>query len=288
MEVDTSIIATGQEFKNLQELSTTLTGERIPKGSGYAPRVNLLQKYISWEPIEGTRKVIITEIYDTPKILSVRGTYTPQLLSNLYTLELGKKYTIYDLYLLLGITSERFVKPKFFVENMNNAKLSAPAYSVLHAQIELILTQMIYRILCKQSNNKHFSYYSTYVYEFKEGFPVIDIPDEYLDDVKSQALLETNYDSEWSALHSRDSKRYKKFIMDHLAPFNVKKYKRAYIFTEFNPPMYLPAPSNQALNDLVVQKLKLHYQKVIDITPGYLQQINTLIDYTVAGRWVEP
>lgn len=51
--IDTTKILPGQEFKNMQELSVALTGQKMPAGNRYVVRVNEMKKYLSWDKIPG-------------------------------------------------------------------------------------------------------------------------------------------------------------------------------------------------------------------------------------------
>ena len=127
--IDTTKILPGQEFKNMQELSVALTGQKMPAGNRYVVRVNEMKKYLSWDKIPGSNRIIITDVHAKQENKYIpRGRYNSQILSNMKYLELNKKYTIYDLYELLGMTSERFTKPKYFLDSVNNTKLSLSTY----------------------------------------------------------------------------------------------------------------------------------------------------------------
>lgn len=65
--IDTTKILPGQEFKNMQELSVALTGQKMPAGKGYVLQQEKFKLYFSWKKITGTHKLIIDEIYKEPK-----------------------------------------------------------------------------------------------------------------------------------------------------------------------------------------------------------------------------
>ena len=64
--IDTTKILPGQEFKNMQELSIALTGQKMPAGNRYVVRVNEMKKYLSWEKVPGSNRIIITDIFSEP------------------------------------------------------------------------------------------------------------------------------------------------------------------------------------------------------------------------------
>ena len=64
--IDTTKILPGQEFKNMQELSVALTGQKMPAGNRYVVRVNEMKKYFSWDKVPGSNKIIITDIFPEP------------------------------------------------------------------------------------------------------------------------------------------------------------------------------------------------------------------------------
>ena len=112
--IDTTKILPGQEFKNMQELSVALTGQKMPAGKGYVLQQEKFKLYFSWKKITGTHKLIIDEIYKEPKTKPKRkqkeycphGKYNSAIYANLQHLELNKKYSVTDLYELLGFTSD--------------------------------------------------------------------------------------------------------------------------------------------------------------------------------------
>ena len=64
--IDTTKILPGQEFKNMQELSVALTGQKMPAGNRYVVRVNEMKKYLSWDKVPGSNRIIITDIFPEP------------------------------------------------------------------------------------------------------------------------------------------------------------------------------------------------------------------------------
>lgn len=102
--IDTTKILPGQEFKNMQELSVALTGQKMPAGNRYVVRVNEMKKYFSWDKVPGSNRIIITDIFPepvtkprkkckkriaTPREYYPQGKYNSMIYANLTTLELN-------------------------------------------------------------------------------------------------------------------------------------------------------------------------------------------------------
>lgn len=254
--IDTTKILLGQEFKNVQELSVALTGKKMPAGNRYVVRVNEMKKYLSWEKIPGSTKIIITDIFKEPETMYIpRGKYNSQLLSNMRNLELNRKYNIYDLYETLGLASEHFTRPKYFLECVNQTKLSLSAYRYFYQKINATLSKILYSNLNKFLEKGCINYYKDYSYEFQSASHIVDIPKEYMEDIIQEALQHFSYENEWAANHSSNSQEYKNFILNKLAPFHVKRYQRCFVFTDIKTFDKLPDASKKAMNKLVLDKL---------------------------------
>lgn len=254
--IDTTKILPGQEFKNMQELSVALTGQKMPAGNRYVVRVNEMKKYLSWEKIPGSNRIIITDVHAKQENKYVpRGKYNSQILSNMRNLELNKKYSIYDLYELLGITSEHFTKPKYFLESVNNTKLSLSTYRYFYKKINATLVQMLYANLTQFAEKGVISYYKDYIFDFDSGCPAVDIPIDYMEDIVQEALQHFSYDTEWAIGHSSKIQEYKNFVLKKLAPFHVKRFQKCFVFTDIKTFDQLPEPSKKAMNKLIVDKL---------------------------------
>lgn len=254
--IDTTKILPGQEFKNMQKLSVALTGQKMPAGNRYVVRVNEMKKYLSWDKIPGSNRIIITDVHAKQENKYIpRGRYNSQILSNMKYLELNKKYTIYDLYELLGMTSERFTKPKYFLDSVNNTKLSLSTYRYFYKKLNATLTQMLYINLNIFAEKGCISYYRDYSYEFEKGYKPVDIPKGYMESVKQEALAQFSYDNEWSVIHSSKSQEYKDYILKKLSPYHVKHFNRCFVFTDIKEFIQLPEANKTAMNKLILEKL---------------------------------
>ena len=284
--IDTTKILPGQEFKNMQELSVALTGQKMPAGKGYVLQQEKFKLYFSWKKITGTHKLIIDEIYKEPKTKPKRkqkeycphGKYNSAIYANLQHLELNKKYSVTDLYELLGFTSDRFTRPKYFLDCVNATELSLSSYRYFHKKINCIIAQILYINLRKFEEKGCISYHMDYAYTFKEGHKPVDIPIDYMEDVKAQALAQTSYKDEWSVLHSSDSQKYTQYILDKLSIYGIKKYTKCYVFTSIKPFNNLPEPSLSEMNALTIEKLYKFSNKFDQVNQKKIQSIiNTSI-----------
>lgn len=278
MKIDTTNIKVGQEFKSLQELSLKLTGEKIPKGSGYSSRINLLKRYVSWHSIPGSYKVIVSEIYPEPKPKQNKSLYAPQMLSNLISLDLTQDYTLYDLFLSLGFVNERFTKSKFYAKNINELKIPFSTYNLIHSEITSTLKSMVFRFLSNMSSKSILTYSTNYTYD-KE--PTQTVP---IEEIKLTALHETSYDSEWSVLHSKEKNIYQEKIKEKLSSYGVENYYKSYSFKINNLPLDLIPADKNKMNTLIVQKLKKHYKD----SPTTIKLIDTIISTHRVERSEEP
>ena len=284
--IDTTKILPGQEFKNMQELSVALTGQKMPAGKGYVLQQEKFKLYFSWKKITGTHKLIIDEIYKEPKTKPKRkqkeycphGKYNSAIYANLQHLELNKKYSVTDLYELLGFTSDRFTRPKYFLDCVNATELSLSSYRYFHKKINCIIAQILYINLRKFEEKGCISYHMDYAYTFKEGHKPVDIPIDYMEDVKAQALAQTSYKDEWSILHSSKAKEYTDFILKKLEPLGVKRYTKCYVFTEIKQFNTLPLSDPHTLNNLIIQKLKDASSKCDALNN---KKMNSIIDSAV-------
>lgn len=289
--IDTTKILPGQEFKNMQELSVALTGQKMPAGKGYVLQQEKFKLYFSWKKIEGSHKLIIEEIYKEPKTkpktkrkqkeYCPHGKYNAAIYANLQHLELNKKYSVTDLYELLGFTSDRFTKPKYFLDCVNETGLSLSSYRYFHKKINCIIAQILYINLRKFEEKDCISYHMDYAYTFREGHKPVDIPVDYMEDIKAQALSQTSYKDEWSVLHSSKAKEYTDFILKSLEPLGVKRYTKCYIFTEIKQFDALPQPDSRLLNNLIIQKLKNASSKYDALNS---KKMNSIIDTAVRFR----
>ena len=251
--IDTTKILPGQEFKNMQELSVALTGQKMPAGNRYVVRVNEMKKYFSWDKVPGSNRIIITDIFPepvtkprkkckkriaTPREYYPQGKYNSMIYANLTTLELNHKYSLSELFEELGMTSCRFTRPKYYLDCVNTTNLSL----------------------------------STYRYFFNK------LPTEAIEALKEQALQETSYKDEWSVLHSSDSQKYTQYILDKLSIYGIKKYTKCYVFTSIKPFNNLPEPSLSEMNALTIEKLYKFSNKFDQVNQKKIQSIiNTSI-----------
>lgn len=267
MKIDTNKVKVGQEFKSMQELSLALTGEKLPRGSAYNTRVNLFKRYLSWVPIPGSYKVVVSEIYPEPKPKQSKSLYSPQILSNLLALDQSKDYTLYDLFLSLGFVNERFTKSKFYAKNINELKIPFVKYNSLHSEITISLKTMLFQFFNTMSSKSVLTFTTNYIYD-KE--PIEEPP---IEEIKASALKESSYDSEWAVLHSKEKDKYQKQIKEALFLYGVNSYYKSYSFKITNTPVELPAPDINRMNELILQKLKKHYKN----NPTALKLIDTII-----------
>lgn len=286
--IDTTKIFPGQQFKNMQELSVQLTGEKMPAGNRYVVRVNEMKKYFSWEKIPGSTKVIITEIFPEPKKRKKRevvpkeyypqGKYNSMIYSNLSTLKLNHKYSISELFEELGMTSYKFAQPKYYLECVNKTKLSLSTYKYFYNKINALLNRTLYTTLYNFKKRGCISYHIEYRYSFKAGYKEVDIPVEAMEAIKEQALEQTSYDNEWSVLHSSEAQSYKEFILDSLSIYGVKKYTKCYVFTSIKHFDKLPRPSLSEMNSLTVNKLYKFSNKFDSINQ---KKIHSIINVSI-------
>lgn len=268
--MNTSKLTIGQEFKNLQELSLYLTGKKIPSGKARTLMINKMKQYFSYETITGTHKIVIKEIYPEQKVtLNKNAKYLSQVLINLSTLDLSKSYTKYELYELLGITNERFTNRKYYVSNINSFKLSVKEYDKIHRDIDLLLSNMLNKVLNNISDKGFASVSNEYEFDISNT----KIP---MEDIISKALAAVSCQSEWIALHSSKRQVYNDTILKSLAPYGVTKYHKVYKFSNIHLPYGLPENSKEAMNALVVQKLKKHFLSQ-NSSPKIFRIIDSLI-----------
>lgn len=265
--IDTTKIFPGQQFKNMQELSVHLTGEKMPAGNRYVVRVNEMKKYFSWEKIPGSTKVIITEVFSEPKKRERKkregaskeyypqGKYNSMIYSNLSTLKLDHKYSVSELFEDLGMTSCKFTQPKYYLECVNKTDLSLSAYKYFYNEINSLLNRTLYTVLYNFKKRECISYHMEYRYDFRKGYKEVDIPIEAMEAIKEQALEQTSYDNEWAVLHSPEAQKYKSFILDCLSVYGVKKYTKCYVFTSIKHFDKLPKPSLSEMNSLTIDKI---------------------------------
>ena len=220
--IDTTKILPGQEFKNMQELSVALTGQKMPAGNRYVVRVNEMKKYFSWDKVPGSNRIIITDIFPepvtkprkkckkriaTPREYYPQGKYNSMIYANLTTLELNHKYSLSELFEELGMTSCRFTRPKYYLDCVNTTNLSLSTYRYFFNKLNNLLSKTLYTTLTNFKKRECISYHMEYRYTFKQGYEEIDIPTEAIEALKEQALQETSYKDEWSVLHSSDSQK---------------------------------------------------------------------------------
>lgn len=291
--IDTTKILPGQEFKNMQELSVALTGQKMPAGNRYVVRVNEMKKYLSWDKIPGSNRIIIVDVFSepivrprkkykkrttTPREYYPQGKYNSMMYSNLTTLELNHKYSIAELFEVLGMTSCKFTQPKYYLECVNNTELSLSTYKYFYNKLNLILSKTLYSTLTNFKKRGCISYHMEYRYTFKSGYEEIDIPIEIMEEAKEQALQESTYKDEWSVLHSSDAKAYKQSILDKLSIYGIKKYTKCYVFTSIKQFNNLPGPDLSEMNDLTIEKLYKYSNKFDQVNQKKIQSIiNTSI-----------
>lgn len=291
--IDTTKILPGQEFKNMQELSVALTGQKMPAGNRYVIRVNEMKKYFSWDKVPGSNRIIITDIFPepvtkprkkckkriaTPREYYPQGKYNSMIYANLTTLELNHKYSLSELFEELGMTSCRFTRPKYYLDCVNTTNLSLSTYRYFFNKLNNLLSKTLYTTLTNFKKRECISYHMEYRYTFKQGYEEIDIPTEAIEALKEQALQETSYKDEWSVLHSSDSQKYTQYILDKLSIYGIKKYTKCYVFTSIKPFNNLPEPSLSEMNALTIEKLYKFSNKFDQVNQKKIQSIiNTSI-----------
>lgn len=194
--IDTTKILPGQEFKNMQELSVALTGQKMPAGNRYVVRVNEMKKYLSWDKVPGSNRIIITDIFPepvtkprkkckkriaTPREYYPQGKYNSMIYANLTTLELNHKYSLSELFEELGMTSCRFTRPKYYLDCVNTTNLSLSTYRYFFNKLNNLLSKTLYTTLTNFKKRECISYHMEYRYTFKQGYEEIDIPTEAIE-----------------------------------------------------------------------------------------------------------
>lgn len=280
--IDTTKILPGQEFKNMQELSVALTGKKMPAGNRYVVRVNEMKKYFSWDKVPGTNRIIITDVFKEPIIKTAapkeyypQGKYNSMMYANLSMLELNKKYSANDLFELLGMASEKFTRPKYYLECVNKTDLSLSAYKYFYNKINALLSRTLYTTLYNFKQRGCISYHTEYRFEFKNGYKKVDIPTEIMEEAKEQALQETSYQNEWSVLHSSKAQDYKQLILNKLSQYGVKRYTKCYVFTAIKHFDKLPQPSLSEMTTLTIEKLHKYSSKFDAVNQ---KKINSIIE----------
>ena len=295
--IDTTKILPGQEFKNMQELSVALTGKKMPAGNRYVVRVNEMKKYFSWDKVPGTNRIIITDVFKepitkerkkykkrkttVPKEYYPQGKYNSMMYANLTTLQLNQKYSVNDLFELLGMTSEKFTRPKYYLDCVNSTDLSLSAYKYFYNKINELLSRMLYSTLRNFKQRGCISYHTEYRFTFKNGYKEVEIPTEIIEEAKEQALQETSYQNEWSVLHSSKAQDYKQLILNKLSQYGVKRYVKCYVFTDIKQFDKLPQPSLSVMNALTIEKLYKYSSRFDTVNQ---KKINSIINVSILGR----
>lgn len=243
----------GQEFKSIQALSLFLTGAKIPPGNQYTNTINKFKRHFSWENIPHTRKIIITEIYDQPKVTLRKSKYTMQFISNLFSLQEGT-YTKYELYVLLGLTDPRFTLIKYYTQNINTLKYSLKQYNYIHKQLDNILSIFFYQMIERIEKLDFIQVNKTYRYEFIDQ--PIEVPEDLIDNLNAELLKSYDTDNLWEIYHSSKKDEFKDQIKEKLKPYGISNYCRAYNFKFINRPTNLLAPDLFKMNQLILHKLK--------------------------------
>ena len=258
----------GQEFKSIQALSLFLTGAKIPPGNQYTNTINKFKKHFSWENIPHTRKIIITEIYDQPKVTISKSKYTSQIISNMTLLNPDQYYTKQELYPLLGFTNESFVKLDQYTVNINKLHYSISKYDSVHNTINMVISQMFYTIINKLNAADYVEIKKSYRYYYKTNSEEIIPPEDFLNDLIPELLASYGYKNEYTAFRY-GSENFRNDLKKELEVYNIKSYQRTYSIKFLNVPINLPEPSPTALQHLIAEKLK-HYVDDPEV-------INTLI-----------
>lgn len=117
LEVDTSRLSEGMEVKNYRALCELL-GEDRKTGNAKKAQIKEWERHFSIQKVEGSQKMIITEIYELPKAKEDKrldGVYAKSIeLILLYELSQCKGYTAYftknQLWHILGMVNKNYKK----------------------------------------------------------------------------------------------------------------------------------------------------------------------------------
>lgn len=156
-EVDITSLSVGQKFKNLQQLSLTVLGEKLPPGKGRENRIKKMQHYFSWRTVPNSQKIIITEIYSSKrKPLSPKSIYAPLLYKELASYPGELIFTKTEMLLKLGIVNKNFDE-KNFVNTANALKIKYKNLRIIHTDIYTRLNDIVLKALSQLEEHNYIS-----------------------------------------------------------------------------------------------------------------------------------
>lgn len=248
----------GQEFKSIQALSLFISGSKIPPGNQYTNTINKMKQHFSWKTVPHSRRIIITEIFEQPKITISKSKYTSQILSNMTLLDPNQFYTKSELFPILGFTNESFIKTDQYLVNINKLKITVRKYDFIHSQINTIISQMLYNIFNKLEECDYAVLKKSYRYTYKKDADPIPVPDNFLNELMPELLATYGFKNEWHAFNSIHNNEFKNELEKELDHYNIKSFQKTYSVKFINVPINLPKPSVTALQQLIAEKLQKH------------------------------
>lgn len=256
MKIDISTLSVGQEFKNLQELSLLVLGEKLPKGKGRTNRINQMKQYFSWSNLPHSQKVCITEIYSSKhKPLDPRCKYAPLIYNILSTYPNELSFTKTELLHILGIVNDNF-DPKNFIPTANKLKVKYKVLKIITTDIYTILNNIIMKGLQQLESHGYISIEETKQI-FYDSSSANEISPEVIDKLykDNQHVLSCN--NYFEVIKNNLLSEYKSLCKESLQQLGVRKVVNLYKITILRP---LESSSEETtLNTLCKNYLFNHY-----------------------------
>lgn len=264
--VNTSSLSVGQEFKNLQQLSLTVLGEKLPPGKGRTNRVKKMQHYFSWRTVPNSQKIIITEIYTSKrKPISGKSIYAPLLYKELESYHGELVFTKSEMIRKFKIFNENF-DAKNFVNTSNTLKIKYKMLKLVQSDIYGQLSKIIEKALQQLEEHGYISIERTKkIYYSSPGTK--EVQPEEIDKIykEQQKFLQCN--SYYDVIQNNLAAEYNILCKSAFEKINVRQVRNVYKISILRP-MEAKSPGT-TLSDACQKYLLQHFslnplhQKVI-------------------------
>lgn len=266
--INTSSLSIGKEFKNLQELSLCVLGEKLPSGKGRTLRVEQMKQYFSWKKIPNSQKIIITEIYQNKtKKLNKRSKYAPLVFDILSSYPGELCFTKTELLKVLGIVNDNFDTKKI-VQNTNKLKLNYKVFKIIHTDIYTLLTNIVMRSLKQLMSCGYISYKEIKDIEYLNEAQA-KVLEEDINRIYKDTQLELNCDNYFEIIKNGLLQEYINTCSKKLLELGVKKVHKTYQINVLKKSEN--KPDKELLRLICKDFLLSHYksnhsaQKIIDL-----------------------
>lgn len=261
--INTSSLSIGKEFKNLQELSLCVLGEKLPSGKGRTLRVEQMKQYFSWKKIPNSQKIIITEIYQNKtKKLNKRSKYAPLVFDILSSYPGELCFTKTELLKVLGIVNDNFDTKKI-VQNTNKLKLNYKVFKIIHTDIYTFLNQKISRALNQLQNAGYISYRKVYIAIYKDSSES-EISNEIIENIYNDAKAEIHCNNYFDIIKSNLVPKYQSICDSKLSELGIKR-----IQNKISIQLLVKSenrPNKIELRSICKQSLLKHFHDNTDVT----------------------